>query len=137
MNLSFREKSLWIQATGLVIAFGLYFWQVPGAQGPDIGPRLVSQFIGAVVLLALFMVAGHALAALADRRTEPDERDRWISLVGDRLGGFVLGCAVFASLCVALAIPGNFAFTHVLLAGWVAAELASVVAQIVLQRRGA
>lgn len=137
MNLSFREKSLWIQATGLVVAFGLYFWQVRGVPGPDIGPRLVAPFIGAVVLLALWQVVGHALAAMADRRTEPDERDRRISLQGERLGGLVLGCAVFASLGVALAIPGNFAFTHVLLAGWVAAELAKVATQIVLQRRGA
>ncbi|HRE14313.1 MAG TPA: hypothetical protein PLD37_08985 [Usitatibacteraceae bacterium] len=137
MNLSFREKSLWIQATGLVVAFGLYFWQVRDVPGPDVGPGLVGLFIAVVVLLVLFQVVGHAVAAMADRRTEPDERDRRISLVGDRMGGLVLGCAVFASLCVALAIPGNFAFTHVLLAGWVAAELAGIATQIVLQRRGA
>jgi hypothetical protein len=75
--------------------------------------------------------------AIVDRRSETDERDRLIGLKGARNGSVVLATGVFCSLCLAVLTTGNFVFTHVLLAFWVAAQLVEYGSQLILYRRGA
>ena len=135
-TLSFQEKSLWVMLVSLVGAYGSYFKHVLPGHGRDVRPDQIGEFIGSVVLLIVLTIIGHILIALGERRTEPDERDRLIALKGARAAGFVLATGVFASLCAAVAIPGNFAFTHVLLAFWVLSQMTEYAWQLALYRRG-
>jgi len=138
MSLSFREKGLWLTFIGMVVAYTAYFAAVlPGAATQvDLRPAQLSMLSLAVVALAVLQIAGHVIFAIMDRRTTPDERDRLIALRGARNGGTVLSCAVALALATALLRPGNFAFVHVLLAGWVLSQLAAIGTEIMLQRRG-
>lgn len=137
MGLSFREKSLWLMLASLIAAFGFYFMTVLPAKTADVMPHQIFLFALAIALLVIMQVVGHAVIAIADRRTHTDERDRLIELKGTRNAAYVLATGVFLSLCAALVTRGNFAFTHVLLAFWVLAQLVQIGSQLYLQRRGA
>jgi len=137
MDMAYREKSLWLVGLSLILVFSLYFWWVLPAPTADVLPNQVGLFVGAVILLVALQVVGHGLIAVLDRRTETDERDRLIGLIGERNGSFVLAVGVFLSLCAAVFTQGNFLFTHVLLAFWVLASLVSIGTSLWLYRRGA
>lgn len=141
MPMSFREKSQWIVIAALVAVYGAYFVAALPAAGRDVAPADMGRFVLAVLALVLVQAAGHALLAIAARRelargVQRDERDAWIDLRGTRVGAHVLAVGVFAALCTALWVPGNFAFMHVLLAFWVASHMAGAATQLVLYRRG-
>lgn len=140
--MTFQEKSLWVTLAGLLVAFGTYFWLawasiLPTPMARDLMPHQAGLFIATTVLLVVVLVAGHIAIAVIDRRTEADERDRWIGLQGSRWGGFVLACGVFLALCTALMTEGNAVMAHVLLGAWVLAQAVEIVSQLVLYRRGA
>lgn len=138
MDLSFQEKSQWVQFLGTVAVFGFYFATVlPLPIGADVLPHQVALFVLAVVALVVTQVIGHVVIAVLDRRPGTDERDRLIALKGTRNGAYVLATGVFASLCTALISEGNFLFTHVLLAFWVLAQLVETGSQLFFYRRGA
>lgn len=97
----------------------------------------VALFVLAVVVLVIIQIAGHIVIAIADRRTEPDERDRLIELKGARNASYVLATGVFLALCAALLTEGNFVFTHLLMGFWVLAQLVEIGSQLFLHRQGA
>ncbi|MGQ0430042.1 MAG: hypothetical protein ACT4UQ_08925 [Gammaproteobacteria bacterium] len=136
MGTTFQEKSLWLMLAALVACFGAYFAAVLPARSSVVLPDQVALFIAAVVALVLIQIAGHIAIAIVDRRRETDERGRLIELKGTRIAAWVLATGVFGALCVALVADGNFAFTHLLLGSWVLAEMAGIVAKLVLYRRG-
>jgi hypothetical protein len=135
--MTFQEKSLWLVFVSLVGAFGFYVATVFPTDATDVMPHQVVLFVLAIVMLVIAQILGHALIAIADRRTETDERDRLFELKGTRNAAYVLATGVFTSLCLALLIPGNFVFTHVLLGFWVLAQLVETGSQLFLYRRGA
>ena len=137
MNLSFQEKSLWLQFVSLIAVFGLYFSNVLPTDTATVLPHQVGLFVGMVVLLVILMVAGHILIAITVRRTETDERDRLFELKGERNSSYVLATGVFLSLCAAVFVEGNFVFTHLLLGFWVLAHLVEIGSQLYFYRRGA
>lgn len=139
--MSFHEKSLWVTLAGLLVAFGGYFFSVvvtilPTAAAKDVMPHQAGMFIAATVMLVVMLVVGHIAIAVLDRRTEPDERDRWIEVRGERYGSYVLAAGVFLTLCTALVTEGNAMMAHVLLGSWVLAQGVAIVAQIALYRHG-
>jgi len=137
MSLTFQEKSLWLMLGSLLVAFGLYFAFALQQPTAGVTSGLIGLFIAAVVLLIVVQVVGHVLIAIVDRRSQADERDRMIELKGGRIGAFVLATAVFAALCVGVFSEGNFVFVHVLLAGWVLAQVSEIGSRLYLYRRGA
>lgn len=137
MDLSFREKSLWLMFVALAAAFGFYFVSVLPPGAANVRPPEVIIFIVALVFLVIVQIVGHILIALVDRRPETDERDRLIELKGTRNGAYVLATGVFLALCAALLTDGNFVFTHLLLGFWVLAQLVETGSQLFLYRRGA
>ncbi len=135
-EMSFAEKSLWVTLVTVTAVFVAYFTAaLPVHNGTDVGPVRVVWFVLAVVALALTQAVAHAVLAVLDRRTESDERGRLIELRGVRNGAYVLATAVFTALCAAVATDGNAIFVHVLLAGWVLAQLVESASQLVLYRR--
>jgi hypothetical protein len=137
MDLSFQEKSLWLLLVSLVAAFGFYFVTVLPTDAVNVMPHQIVLFALAVVLLVITQVAAHIVIAIVDRRTQTDERDRLIELMGTRNGSYVLATGVFLAICAALLTEGNFVFTHVLLGFWVLAQLVEIGSQLFLHRRGA
>jgi hypothetical protein len=141
MSLSFREKSLWLLLISPVAAFGYYFASVLPPQSPNITPQHIVTFVGMTVLLVFAQIVGNILLAVGSRRElaghiQSDERDERITGKGMRIASYVLATGVFTSLCIAVVIPGNFVFVHVLLAFWVFAQAAEITTQLVLYRRG-
>lgn len=136
MDLSFRERSLWLMLICLLAVFGFYFATVLPSTAVDVKPEHVAPFVLAVVVLVITQVAGHIVIALIDRRAGEDERDRLIELKGTRNSAYVLATGVFSALCAAMLTKGNFVFIHVLLGAWVLAQVVEIVSQLLLQRRG-
>lgn len=146
MNMSFREKSIWVMSAGLLLASVIYAYAVSSVnqamqsdvawQAMRILPPMVFLFAVAVGLLTVFAVIAHVVLAVADPKGGEDERDRKIALKGAQWGGVVLAVGVFCALCVAVLSAGNFWFSHVLLGFWVLAQLAEYLTQIVLYRCG-
>lgn len=135
--MSFSEKSLWVMLVGLVAAFGFYFATALPNATINVTPPQIVLFVVAVVLLVITQVVGQILLVLATRHTRSDERDRFISLKGSRNAAYVLAAGVFVALCTALLTVGNYAFVHVLLGFWVAAQLVEIASQLFLYRRQA
>lgn len=136
MNLTFKEKSLWLTAATLLIGLGFYFVLALGTHrsGINVMPQHVVFFALAVVLLVLTQIIGHVLIALTDRDAATDERDRAIALRATRNGAYVLACGVFFALVTAVVTEGNFLFVHVLLGFWLVAQLAEIGSQLYLYR---
>lgn len=137
MDLSFHQKSLWLMLISLVLVFGAYFATALPARGMNVEPENVLAFGLAVAVLVVAQIVGHIMIAIVDRRPETDERDRAIGLKGMRNASYALSTVVFFALCTAVLVEGNFAFTHVLLGGWVLAQLIEIGSQLVLYRLGA
>lgn len=137
MDLSFEEKSLWVRLFGLIGGVLLYWRAVAGHAGEDLGSQHVAAFALAVAGIVVVQVIGTIVIALVDRRQATDERDLALRLRASRLGGQVLAVGVFAALCAAVLVKGNFLFTHVLLGGWVLAQLAEIGAQLYFYGREA
>ena len=141
--LSFQEKSLWLMFVSLAGVYTYYFVKAlemtpfdGAARSADVSPIHVAMFGGVVAMLVATQVVGSILISIGDRRTDTDERDRLIGLRGTRNGAYVLATGVFVSLCAALVTSGNFVFTHLLLAFWVASQLVEIGTQLRLYRRG-
>ena len=142
-RLSFQEKSLWLMFVSLAGVYAYYFVKVAemtpldAARSANVSPIHVVMFGSVVAMLVVTQVVGSILLALSERRSDTtDERDRLIGLLGTRNGAYVLATGVFFSLCAALVTTGNFVFTHLLLAFWVAAQLVEIGTQLRLYRRG-
>lgn len=136
--MTFAEKSLWATTATVFTVFVAYFaMALPVRDGSNVRPDQVAWFVLAVVALALIQAVAHAVLAVIDRRTGTDERGRLIALKGARNGAYALATAVFAALCAALGTTGNAVFMHVLLGGWVVAQLVDSGSQILLYRRQA
>ena len=141
MNLTFRERSLWLLLLSLTVTFGFYFASVLPMQLTNVTPSHVMTFIGTLILLVIIQIIGNAILAIARRRelagkVQNDERDVLINLKSTRLAFYVLSVGVFCSLCIALLVPGNFFFVHVLLAFWVLAQVIEILSQLILYRFG-
>jgi hypothetical protein len=137
MNLSFKQKSLWLVLASLVIVFGYYFATVLPGHGPSVGSEEVYRFAAAVIVVIILQITGHILITIVDRRTAIDERDQLIGLKGTRNGNFVLAAGVFLSLSTAVLVEGNFAFTHVLLGFWILSQIVEIVSQLIHYHKGA
>lgn len=144
--MSFREKSLWVMLSALVLATFFYghavayvnheqFETMPWLAMKVDAPMVVMFHIAVAILVAIIGL-GHLMIFLFDRRTEADERDRLIELKGERVGGFVLATGVFFSLWLAVISTGNFGFTQLLLAFWVLAQMTDYAVQIWQHRQG-
>ena len=139
--MSFREKSLALQMASLVVVFGSYFAWVWPRRTERLEAIQIAAFVAVLMALVLLQIVGHALLAIASRKElgrtiQTDERDTLIRLRALRISSWILASGVFLSLCIAALTPGNFAFTHILLAFWVIAQLIELLSQWFDYRRG-
>jgi hypothetical protein len=139
--MSFQEKSLALQMVSLVAVFGSYFVWVWPRRTERLESIQIAAFVTVLMALVLLQIVGHSLLAIASRKElsrtiQTDERDAMIRLRALRISSWILASGVFLSLCIAALTPGNFAFTHILLAFWVIAQLIELLSQWFDYRRG-
>jgi hypothetical protein len=138
--MSFPEKRAILLVSALTLVYGTYFAVIGVSHWDRDVDSIVYQplLIAAVVPLALITAAGAIALALTDLQGAEvrDERDR----VFERRAGFIssmmLTLTVFAGLVCAMLEVHTFFIAHVLLGGWVVAEVADQIALLVLYRRG-
>ncbi|TZF90418.1 hypothetical protein [Cognatilysobacter lacus] len=141
MPISFREKSQWVVLITVVAVYARYFADVLPGHAANVAPADIARFAAAVFALVAFQVAGQVVLAIAARRElahglQHDERDTRIDLRASRIGSHVLAIGVFASLAVALNVPGNFAVMHVLFGALVLSQGVEIATRLALYRRG-
>lgn len=140
-NLSFQEKSLWLILISLVVCFGWYFNQALRIQTEQVFAPHIALFVVMMVFLVVVQIVGNTVFAIAHRRelergVQSDERDKLIRWKSNSHASYLLAVGVFLSLCVALFVPGNYVFMHVLLAFWVASQILALALQLYYYQRG-
>lgn len=139
--MAFQEKSSIVMTAALALVYGVYFVVIARWLATTTAADIVYQplMIVAIVPLVIIAVVGHVVLAILNPKAANanDERDRLISLRGERVGGYVLAVGVFVGLVLAMADLGTFFIAHALLLAWVLAEITSGSTRIVLYRRGA
>lgn len=138
MDMSFEEKSVWIQLASLVVGLGGYL-VVAGlmlSNGIIALPPLVPVFAVAVVLIVAVNIAGHVVAAVTTRSHEADERDRLIGYRAESGSSWILGVGVIGAIMALILSVSGVWVAHLLLISLFGSEVVKDVLQIVYYRRG-
>ena len=138
MDTSFEEKSVWIQLVSLVAGLGGYL-VVAGlmlSNGVSSLPPFVPVFAVAIVLIVAINIAGHVVAAIANRSDEADERDQLIGCRAESRSSWILGVGVIGAIMALILSVGGVWVAHLLLISMFGSEVAKEVLQLVYYRRG-
>lgn len=138
MDMSFEEKSVWIQLASLVVGLGGYL-VVAGlmmSNGVIALPPFVPVFAVAVVLIVAVNIAGHVVAAVTTRSHEADERDRLIGCRAESGSSWILGVGVIGAIMALILSVSGVWVAHLLLISLFGSEVVKDVLQIVYYRRG-
>jgi len=97
---SFEERSAWVQLLGLGLTLGAYFLVAGSmlARGVREMAPFVAVFAVCLVLLIVFQIVGHIVAAIVDTPEDADERDRLIGWKAEARSSWVLGAGVFGAI---------------------------------------
>lgn len=138
--MSYREKSAWVLAGTLMVAYGWYLTSVIGQL--DGGSTAVIAYQGSAVVagigVVLLVAVAHIVLA-ATGQTEPKANHTGASAIkryARSTGGIVITAAAVLGLALAMVEADYFWIANVILAGLVAAELASAGTEILTYRRG-
>lgn len=141
MPTSFQEKSLWLVMLSLIAGFIWYFSHALQIKSEQLLAPHIVLFVVMVVFVIIAQIVGNILFAIAHHRelargVQQDERDRLIRWKAQSLASYVLGAGVALSLAASILVPGNFVFTHVLLAFWAASQVLALALQLYFYQRG-
>lgn len=138
MTPSFEEKSVWIQLVGMLIALGGYFAIAATmiARGVNELIAYVPLFIAATVLLVVFQILGHLLAAVLGRPEPRDERDRLIEWRAESKSGWILAVGILGGITAMIAKVEPVWVAHGLLLMLFLSHVACNVFQLCYYRRG-
>jgi len=141
MPTTFQEKSLWLVLLSLLGGFSWYFSQALQMGSDRLLPPHITLFVVMVIFVVVVQIIGNIVFAIAhhrelERGVQADERDRLIRWKSQSIASYLLATGVVLSLVVAIMVPGNFAFTHVLLGFWAASQVLALVLQLYFYQRG-
>jgi len=138
MNASFEEKSAWIQLVSMVVTLALYFFVAVRmlAHGVTDLRAFAAVFFVAVMLMVIVLVAGHVVAAIVDRPTDPDERDRLIGWRAESNASWIVAVGVLTAVTGMVLSVENVWIAHVLMVSLFLSSIAKYVFQLVYYRRG-
>jgi hypothetical protein len=142
LNLSFKEKSIWISLVIVLVIFVGYFSQVyEGLVAGTLDKAGASAlFIGAVIAVVILEIALHIVVAIfnpkeADQPT--DERDHLFSMRSGNISGWILGVAVLMIAAQTFMTDMNSMWVaNLLLFAVFVSQVASYILQIFYYRRG-
>lgn len=135
---SFEEKSVWIQLISVALVVAGYFIVTATmlVNGITALGDYVPLFVAAVILLVVFLVAGHIVAAVIQRPEKPDERDQLIDWRSESNASWVIGPGVLtAILCLVFAVEPVWV-THLLILTLFLSELTKLSFQLHYYRQG-
>ncbi len=78
MDITFKEKSLWVQIVAISIVFGSYSLSLGHKITESLSSMPIPHYIWLVVALVVLNILGHILAAALDKPEREDERDKLI-----------------------------------------------------------
>lgn len=139
MNVSFTEKSVWVQMAAVTLGLGVYA-AVAGpkmAAGEAAIGAYVPLFIAAVTLVIVVSIVGHIVVAMVAGEESADERDRLFAHRAERCGAWLYRLGIVAAIA-GLALSWDVVrVAHVLLLSLFLAELVSLGVRLFCYRRGA
>ena len=138
MHASFEERSAWVTLVGLIAATIVYLTAATRmlGRGVDEVVAYVPLMIGAVILLVLFLIVGHIVAAIGGT-DRPDERDRLIAWRAEHHSAWIVGIGAITAVFM-LAAPGlsRALIANLLIVAMFAAEIVNYALQLFFYRRG-
>lgn len=138
LDVSFEEKSVWIQLLALVGGLGTYFVfaGMMLARGELALPAYAPLFTAALIFMVLLLAFGHAVAALTRKPEPADERDRLIGWKSEARSSWLLSTGVIAGLTgLLLSVPAAW-IAHILLGSMFLCEVLALSLRLKYYRRG-
>ena len=138
MGASYEEKSVWIQLVGLVLGLGAYF-VIAGmmlAAGQRAMPAYAALFMVSVPAMVIFLIVGHAAAAIGAKPEGADERDRLISWRAEHRSSWLVATGVLGGVTCMVFGVDNVWTANLLLLSLALSELLSLSLRVVSYRRG-
>jgi len=141
MNLSFREKSLWISLVVTLSIFGFYYLRAFSVFSNAAIPNesLMGLFIGVIVLTIVVQVVLQSVLAIANRKeaaSAGDERETLIELKATRLAYFILAGGVWIAGVSIFVLPSALITANIVLFFFILAEIVGFSARLFFYRRG-
>ena len=138
MDTSFEEKSVWIQLIATVVGLGAYFAVAATmlASGITALPAYVPLFGVAVVVIVVLLAAAHAVAAIASRPEERDERDRLIEWRAESNSSWLLAVGILTAVTGMIFAIDSVWIAHLLLLTLFLSEVLSLALRLMYYRRG-
>lgn len=142
MDLTYREKRIWINLIASTIPYAAYFFELHHGRITAMG------LVGVVIAIVLLQIVLQSILALTSRSEAKDERDIAIERAGYRAGYGVLVAALFAWLVFLTTFafrPGSehafhfsvFQVINYILFALLLGEIGKLLSQLVLYRREA
>jgi len=154
MNMSFREKSIWISLISTLLIFGNYFLNVISLGGlPEEAAKAAALGLSlrAIFLIVIVEIIFQGMLAVSNRKAAElgaDERDKLFAYKGNNFGYTVLAIGVFISLGGSVLLEINPEFiaqsnllkvplltAHILLLSLIFSEVVRFSAQLYYHRR--
>ncbi len=145
MNLSLKEKSLWISLGATMLFFGYYFFKVSRSLLKE--GRLDDSFIGFFITVVIFAVATkivlHWLLAITLGKEElnaamgpEDERAKIIELKASQISYLILATGVWITGGSMFFSATPMIMANIIMAFFIVAEATSFAIQLVYHRKG-
>lgn len=141
MNLSFKEKTLWISLITTIIIFGYYFLEaIKVFINPDLeNISLLSVFIWVVILLSIIQSVIIVILAISNRKEAEkgsDERDKLIEAKATKISHFILSAGAWVTVFGILLTSSAFLLVNVLILFLIVSEIVGFSLQLIYHRRG-
>lgn len=136
MDITFKEKSLWIQLVTLSLVFGSYFLSIDYTNTKNLPMNSIPHFIWLIVVLVALNILGHILAAAFNKPENEDERDKLIELKATRVKAFLLAAGIVIAILASLKMENLFYTINLLILFLVISEVTEKAVQIFYYRKG-
>ena len=141
MNLSYREKIIWISLSSTVLIFGYYFFQAFKVfNNPDVeNTTLISLFISVVILISIIQVILIIILSIANKKEAEkggDEREKLIEAKATKISYFILSAGAWVTAFGILLTSSAFILINVLILFLVLAEIIGFSLQLIYYKRG-
>jgi hypothetical protein len=146
MNISYREKSIWVSLLSTLFIFGYYFYsafailRTPILHMPhDSMFALMGLFIGVMVWMIIVQIVLHIILAIVNRgeaEKDEDERDKLIELKATSISYYLLVLGVWMTIFSLFVIQSPAWTATILLFTTILAELVGFAVQLFYYRRG-
>ena len=141
MNISFKEKSIWVSLIITIVVFGYYFTRVFGILNQSTGGTTepIVLYIGVVIFMVILVIVSHILLAIIytkEANDFNDERDKLIELKGTRISYWILILGIFQAVAGLLMTKSPIMIANVLLLFFVIAAIVGDSVKLYYYRKG-